>query len=99
MVVVGGTFELVPGDRDAFIASRHDMMRLSRAEVGCLEYTFAADPINPGRVVLYERWESQHALDDHLVRLRAEPRDSSAGIAPISSEIVMYDVSGERRLG
>ena len=37
-----------------------------RDEAGCLEYTFAADPLEADRVVLFERWASQDALDAHL---------------------------------
>jgi quinol monooxygenase YgiN len=99
VVVVGGTFQFDPSTRDQFLASRLDMMRNSRAEAGCLEYTFAADPIDPGRVVLYERWESQDALDAHLAAMRAAPRSSVDEVEPISSSIVIYDISGERRLG
>jgi quinol monooxygenase YgiN len=68
-------------------------MRNSRAEDGCLEYTFAADPLEPGRVILFERWESQAALDAHLAAL-----PSTRTIEPRSTSITLYDVAGERRL-
>jgi quinol monooxygenase YgiN len=99
MVIVGGTFEFDPNQRDAFLASRYEMMRASRAEPGCLEYTFAADPIDATRVVLYERWASQEDLDTHLAALRAKPQSADEAVAPITSSIVIYDVSGERPLG
>lgn len=99
MVIVGGTFELEPTQRDAFLASRRDMMTTSRGEPGCLEYTFAADPIDATRVVLFERWENQAALDAHLVAVRANPQPSDTEITPITSSITIYDVSGERPLG
>jgi quinol monooxygenase YgiN len=99
MVIVGGTFEFDPAKREQFLASRVEMMRNSRAEAGCLEYTFAADPIDPGRVVLYERWESQEALDAHLAAMRSAPRSPDNEVPPISSSITIYDVAGERRLG
>ena len=100
MVIVGGTFEVDPALRDQFVASRLQMTRASRAEQGCLEYTFAADPIEPGRVVLYERWESQAALDAHLAALRSGPRPSSESeVEPITSSIIIYDISGEHPLG
>jgi quinol monooxygenase YgiN len=99
MVIVGGTFEFEPGQRELFLASREAMMRTSRAENGCIEYTFAADPLEPGRVVLYERWESQEALDAHIAAQRAAPRSTEQEVTPISSSILIYDVSGERRLG
>jgi quinol monooxygenase YgiN len=97
VLIVGGSFEVEPGDRDAFIAERHDTMRSSRAEEGCLEYTFAADPIDPGRVVLFERWENNEALDRHLARLRDSPR--AGGVGQKSASIVIYDVAGERQIG
>jgi hypothetical protein len=98
MVIVGGTFEVDPSQREQFLADRVAMMRASRAEPGCIEYTFAADPVEPGRIVLYERWESQEALDAHLVVVRSGPQPSPA-VQPISSSIVIYDIKGERKLG
>jgi quinol monooxygenase YgiN len=99
MVIVGGTFEIDPNDRERFLTGRLEMMRASRTEAGCLEYTFAADPIDPSRVVLFERWESQEALDAHLSALRAGPQSAGSDIPTITSSIVIYDVSGERPLG
>ena len=99
MVIVGGTFQVDPDQREQFIAARAAMMRASRGEPGCLEYTFCADPIDPSRVVLYERWTSQADLDAHLAALRATPPTIEPDIEAISSSITIYDVSGERRLG
>ena len=93
MIVVGGEFEVDPEQREEFIAERLELMRASRGEAGCLEYTFAADPLVPERVVLYERWESQAALDAHLAGISV-----STAIAPRSASIVLYDVAGQRPL-
>ena len=98
MVIVGGTFELDPELRDTFIESRGDMMRTSRAEAGCIEYTFCADPLDPSRVVLFEKWADQASLDAHIAAQRAAPRPTEPGIRPISSSIMLYDVVGERSL-
>jgi quinol monooxygenase YgiN len=96
VIIVGGVFEVDPAERDAFLASRQEAMRRSRAEAGCLEYTFSADPLVPGRVLLYERWESQEALDAHLDALRSAP--PAGGPTPATSSIVLSDVAGERRM-
>jgi quinol monooxygenase YgiN len=93
MVIVGGEFEVDPVQRDAFITEREAVMRTSRAEDGCLEYTFAADPLAADRVILFERWESQAALDAHLAAFSARTE-----IEPRSASITIYDVAGERRL-
>lgn len=98
VVIVAGVFTVDPGQRDAFLASRMDRMRTSRAEQGCLEYTFSADPLDPGRVLLYERWASQDDLDAHLA-VPAAPMPAGAEVTPASASIVVYDITGERPLG
>lgn len=98
MVIVAGVFTMDPGQREAYLASRMELMRVSRAEKGCIEYTFAADPLEPGRVVLFEKWESQEDLDAHLAAIPAPSASSAPQFEPTSSSIVIYDVTGERQL-
>jgi len=104
VIIVAGSMELDPDQRDAFVTSRGDAMRRSRAEPGCLEYTFAPDPLEPGRVILVERWESQEALEAHVAAMRARSDPASGDavsgevVAPRSSSITVYDVTGERSL-
>ncbi len=98
MVIVAGTIEVNPDQREAFLAGRIDGMRTSRAEPGCLEYTLSADPTNPGRVMLFERWASQKDLDAHLAAMRARPAPAT-GVTPKAASIFVYDVAGERPLG
>lgn len=96
MLIVGGHFQLDPDQREAFLAARMDVMERSRSEPGCLEYVFAADPLVPGRVILFERWESQEALDAHLKGVRSRPQQSSP--TPRAGSIRLYDISSERSL-
>ena len=98
MILVVGSFEVDPMDRDAFIATRLEQMRISRDEPGCLEYTFAADPLDPRRVVLVERWDDQASIDAHLAALRARQAGGDVPTASIAGSIVLYDVAGERRM-
>lgn len=98
MVIVAGVFTVDPAQREAFLEGRKERMRTSRAERGCLEYTFSADPLDPGRVLLYERWASQEDLDAHLAT-PASPASSGPDVAPTASTITIYDVTGERPLG
>jgi len=100
VVIVGGTFEMEPGQREVFLASRLEMIRISRAEPGCLEYTYSADPIEAGRVVLFERWEDHESLDAHIeaLRARAAARDTADAVdtvEPMSSSITIYDIAGQ----
>ena len=99
MVIVSGVFEVEPSERDDYLAGRVDAMRRSRAEDGCLEYVFAADPVDPGRIILYERWASQAALDAHLAGMREWPRPEGPQVRPKSATIHRYDASNETKLG
>src|SRR5579875_2206857 len=103
MVIVQGVFSVKPEDRDRFLESSAAGIRASREEEGCLEYVMAADPADPGRVVLSERWESAEHLQQHLANLSAARSSSdsqpAARPAPLSQEITIFDVAGSRRLG
>jgi quinol monooxygenase YgiN len=98
MVIVGGWFEVDRDERDAFVAGRIEGMRRSRAEPGCIEYVIAPDPLDPGRVVLFERWESQADLDAHLAAARQAPPSDGPSVTPTSVTVRVYDVTGERPL-
>jgi quinol monooxygenase YgiN len=101
VIIVAGALEVDPDQRDAFLAGRLDGMRASRAEPGCIEYTLSADPLQPGRVVLLERWESQESLNTHLSALRADSSGDSGAAPEIpvkSASIMVYDIAGERPL-
>jgi len=99
MVIVAGTMELEPDQREAFLVGRIEGMRTSRAEAGCLEYTLSADPTDPCRVMLFERWARQEDLDAHLAASRARPASPGTAVTPKAASIFVYDVTGERRLG
>ncbi len=67
LVVVEAEFTLADPANSHRIAETADIQRATREEEeGCLAYCFAADPVVPGRVQVYELWESEKALDDHL---------------------------------
>ena len=100
-LIVAGSFRLEPEHRGDFLRSREEAMRRSRAEPGCLDYVFAADPVDPGRVVLFERWESKEALADHLEAMRQR---RAAGVVTddvpvLSSQVVQYEIAAEGPVG
>ncbi|GAB7044531.1 MULTISPECIES: putative quinol monooxygenase [Catenuloplanes] len=67
MIIIAGTLHVQPSDRDRYLAGVADVTRRARATPGCLDFTQAADPLDPARITVFERWES----DDRLDRFRA----------------------------
>jgi quinol monooxygenase YgiN len=98
MLIIAGSFEVDPARRDEFIAGREDAMRRSRAEPGCHAYVLSADPLEPGRVCLFERWEGKEELKGHLDAMRTAPRVAD-GIEVLASEIVQYEIGAVGRVG
>ena len=86
MLIVAGSFDVDPAQRDEFLAGRLDSIRATREEPGCLEYVMSADPVDPTRVVLFERWAAQAAFDGHMAVVQsaapgsAPSADRTAGI-------------------
>ncbi|MBO0729397.1 MAG: antibiotic biosynthesis monooxygenase [Acidimicrobiaceae bacterium] len=103
IAIVQGVFAVSPEDRERFLQASLDGMRSARSEEGCLEYVLAADPLDPGRVVLSERWESMEHLQRHIQGLGERQRQAGAEAeprpAPLSREITVYEVAGTRSLG
>jgi quinol monooxygenase YgiN len=97
-VIVQGTFSIDPTERDRFVEASVGGMRSSRQEEGCLEYVMAADPLDPGRVILSERWESMDHLQQHLAQQRSAPQGAEARPVPLSVEITLYEVASSRPL-
>ena len=52
--------------RDAFIAASIAIQKAVRAEPGCMSYCFAADPVEPYLIQVYELWKDQKALAAHF---------------------------------
>ena len=66
MLIIGGSFAIDPEKRDQAMAAAREMMAETHKEPGCLAYTFSADLTDPSRFYVFERWESQAALDKHF---------------------------------
>ncbi len=65
-IVIAGTFA-VPAVRLAeFRPHMHAMLLASRAEDGCLDYSYAEDVQVPGLIRVFEVWRDQAAIDAHV---------------------------------
>jgi len=62
MIIVAGRIRVTPGRRDAFLASSRQAMLEARSAPGCRDFVVAADPIEPDRVNVDEKWETESEL-------------------------------------
>ncbi len=94
MVIVAGHLIVDPRQRDSYLDGCRDVVGQARGTPGCLDFAVTADLLDPRRVDIFERWESQQAVDAFR---GSGPGDEQAG-AVIWATVLEYDVTEERRL-
>jgi quinol monooxygenase YgiN len=62
MIIVAGHLRVRPDDRDRFLALSRPAISAARTTAGCHDFAVSADPVDHGRVNIYERWQDHDAL-------------------------------------
>jgi quinol monooxygenase YgiN len=94
MLIIAGSITTEEGHRDAFLTAVKPMVAATHTEPGCREYVFSPDPDDANRILLFELWDDQGALDLHFVTEHmAEFQSKMAGIAVAGMEIQKYTIS------
>jgi quinol monooxygenase YgiN len=65
-VIVAGWIDYAPEDRAQALDALAVFVAKSRKEPGCIDYAFTPDPDEPGRVRVFEHWDSDASLTEHL---------------------------------
>ena len=78
MIIIAGRLHVDPEAREQYLAACLDATTQARAAPGCLDFVQAADPIEPDRINVYERWES----DADLHAFRGDGSGSGSGDLP-----------------
>jgi quinol monooxygenase YgiN len=66
VILVAGTFRVPPAELAAFKAHMLTMLAASRADDGCLSYSYAEDVAEPGLIRVFETWRDRESLDLHM---------------------------------
>lgn len=94
MVIVAGYLIVEPPHRDSYLAGCKAVVQQARRTPGCLDFAMSADLLDPSRIDIFERWESQAAVDAFR---GSGPSDEQQG-SIMSASVSEYDVGHERRL-
>jgi quinol monooxygenase YgiN len=94
MVIVAGHVVVDPQGRDDYLSGCVEVVRQARRTAGCLDFAISADAVDPGRVNIFERWESQAAVEAFR---GSGPSDEQAAAIRAAS-VAEYDVGNERTL-
>lgn len=94
MVIVAGHIMVDPLQRESYLAGCASVVEQARDAAGCLDFAISADLVDPGRVNVFERWESQAAVE----AFRGSGPSDEQGAAMLSASVAEYDVADERSL-
>ncbi len=94
MVIVAGHLIVKPDDRDEYLRGCVDVVEQARSTPGCLDFSITADLVDPGRIAIYERWESQGAVE----AFRGSGPSDEQGAAMLGASVAEYDIAEVRTL-
>lgn len=94
MVIVAGHVMVDPAGRNDYLNGCVDVVRQARRAPGCLDFALSADLLEPGRINVFERWESQDAVEAFC----GSGPSGEQSVAIVTASVAEYDVGDERSL-
>jgi quinol monooxygenase YgiN len=94
MVIVAGQLFVDPAGRERYLAGCAEVVEQARRAPGCLDFAITADLIDPGRIDIFERWETRQAVE--IFRGSGPGDEQSAAI--LAASVAEYDVADIRSL-
>ena len=96
-LIIAGTVRVPPENLERFKPHMLAMLTASRAEDGCLEYSYAEDVFESGLIHVKEMWRDQPSLDRHFASAHlAEWRATWPSLGIHERQLRSYEV-GEPR--
>ena len=98
-VIIAGTVRVPPENLPAFRPHQDAMLEASRAEDGCITYSYAVDVQDPGLIRVFEAWRDQAAIDAHFKAPHmAVWRAAGTEFGVHDRQLKVYEVAAERGL-
>jgi quinol monooxygenase YgiN len=91
MVIVAGHITVDAEQRESYLAGCMSVVEKARRADGCLDFATTADLLDPGRVNVFERWESQAAVKT----FRSSGPSNKQRAAMLSVSVAEYDIADE----
>ncbi|MFF0150646.1 putative quinol monooxygenase [Micromonospora sp. NPDC005203] len=90
MLIIAGSLQVEPAAREAYLSGCEQVIAQARGAAGCLDFLLAADPLEPGRIHVYERWESP----EQLAAFRSSGPSDAQEAAIIDADVRRYLIAG-----
>jgi len=94
MVVVAGYIVVDPVRREEYLAGCVEVVEQARRARGCLDFAIGADLLEPGRINVFERWETQEDVE----AFRGSGPEQEQSVAMLGASISEFDIAAVRSL-
>jgi quinol monooxygenase YgiN len=91
MIIIAGSITVDPAERDRYLEIFADVTPMARKAPGCLDFVQAPDPVDPARINVYERWDSDESL--HAFRTSGGPPPPDDAPEIRAAEVHKYRIS------
>ena len=99
MLLIVGTVRLPAATLSIARPAMQAMIEGSRAEPGCIDYSYAEDVLDPGLIHVMELWRDQASLDRHFASAHIKTwRASWPDLGIHDRSLVIYDVDEPRQI-
>lgn len=65
-ILIYGTIDVAPENSTQALQDAKPLIEEALTEPGCLAYDWSLDPWKPGRLLVFEHWESESTLQQHF---------------------------------
>lgn len=98
-LAIGGTVRVPVENIEALKPHMLTMLAASRAEDGCVVYSYGWDVAEPGMIRVFEIWRDRPALTAHAKSAHmAQWRAAGAALGVADRQLVLYEVAGQNPL-
>jgi quinol monooxygenase YgiN len=91
-VIIAGKMYVDPDKRERFVEGYRVLVEKARAYPGCIDVSMSPDLLEPGRVNLFECWESA----DVLAQWRAKAPRPAGRVKFRDAQVYKYDAGDAR---
>lgn len=94
MLLIAGSIRIDPTRRDELLETAIEVARELRKQVGCTLVALSADLEDRSVLHLFQKWESQAALEANLQSQRIEAiRDYAGKLGILEMKVLKYEVA------
>jgi len=65
-IIISGVVDIDPDQMDKAMEGAGPLIKGAMTQDGIMDYDWCPDPLTPGRIRVFERWESEEALAAHF---------------------------------